>query len=1030
MRQKLLFITVLLLFSIPVYLFGQSAGKIVGVVTDKSSGEPLPGVNISIEGTTYGAATDVDGFYVILNVPVGVYDVRADFIGYGEIVQSGLRVSASVTTELNFELEEAAVEGQAVVVTAAKPLVEKHVTQSVSLVTSEDLENIPVRGFNSVMSLQNSVVVQDGNVHIRGGRNEEVGYYIDGAASNNPLSNTQSVYIIQEAVEEFQVLAGGYTAEFGGSNSGIIRTEYKTGARDWHFSLDFQTDKFADAEDGGTFLSTNSYGHHIGTGTVSGPLGTDKIRLFLAVENTDQDDRRRRFSEGFNFTRIDVNRSNPDVVAGHPDTVNLVYPDGFTPNSAFERWATNGTLLFDYSPISFRVSGSWFNSKTFGNRNPQMNLLNTRNGYVNNQSLLLSGKLTHVLNPKTFYNITFSYFDREDERRDTWFEGNWQDWFNGTKIAQIDPSVEYRKVNDTDQVAWLVPFAHNFNGIPFTPNGYTPMFTTGVPSLTGSGNSGGAFYLLREQQYLGGALDFVSQIGRHHELKVGVNTRLYTARQFSILPSVMKLTEQFTSGNAESVNPGIWASQGTFDGYGYDIYGNKADDDFTYGDSVFVDAPRKPSFTAVYVQDKIEFNDLIINAGLRWDLINTDDKRLVNPVDPEFDSRTNLLRPSAFEDVPTFSQVSPRLGVSFPVSEKTVFYGQYGKFIQATELNDIYYGIQGFSRSIVNPGFSDQTPVGYGLEPIRTTSYELGFRQQLGQSAAFDITGFYRNDKGQIRVERITAPASSRISTYNLLTNGDFVTTRGLEFKFNLRRVNRLQAQLNYTLTKAEGTGSSENAYVGAIERSTNAPTRVSPVDFNQQHKGSILLDYRFGRNDGGPLLSQLGANVIFSFNSGHPYTFVDFPPGGQINAYNAGVDYMDDVRTREALEPVGSSTTPWNFLTDLRLDKTFAIGSSLDVTLYARVNNLFNTKNTINVFQATGSPDDDGYLSRPNYSDGFISQAEALGLLNGHAGGAEEYVELFRQVNLVNGGAYFAELNQELFDNPRQIFFGLKLAY
>ncbi len=68
MKQKLLFLTVLLVISMPVFLFGQSAGKIVGVVKDKSTGEPLPGVNVSIEGTTYGAATDVDGFYVILNV--------------------------------------------------------------------------------------------------------------------------------------------------------------------------------------------------------------------------------------------------------------------------------------------------------------------------------------------------------------------------------------------------------------------------------------------------------------------------------------------------------------------------------------------------------------------------------------------------------------------------------------------------------------------------------------------------------------------------------------------------------------------------------------------------------------------------------------------------------------------------------------------------------------------------------------------------------------------------------------------------
>ncbi len=1018
MKIKLLIVALLL--CLPAFMFAQSAGKLVGVVTDKSSGEALPGVNVLIDGTTYGAATDVDGFFVILNIPVGVYDVRANFIGYSDVVITGIRVSASTTTEANFEMDEASVQGQAVVVTATKPLVEKHVTQSVSLVTSEDLENIPVRGFNNVMALQNSVVVQDGNVYIRGGRTEEVGYYVDGAASNNPLNNTQSVYIIQEAVEEFQVLSGGYTAEFGGANSGIIRTEYKTGARDWHVSLDFQTDKFADGENGGEFLGTQSFGHHVGVATISGPLGTDKIRLFAAVENTDQDDRQRRFSEGWDFTRIDVNANSANFQAGHPDTFNISYPNGFTPLSGFERWAVNGTLLFDYSPISFRVSGSWFNSKTFGNRAPQLNVLNDRNAFRNNSSVLLSGKLTHVLNPKTFYNVSVSYFDREAERRDTWFGGDWQNWFNGNLISErTNGEVQYRKTLQSDLNAWLPPFAHQLNGIPFAPRGYTPMFLSGVADAAGSGNTGGAFYTLDDQKYIGGALDFVSQIGRHHELKIGINTRRYTARNFQILPSVMKLTEQFTSGDPTSVPAGIWASQGTYDGYGYDLYGNEIDEFVSIGDSVFMDAPRNPQFSAVYIQDKIEFNDLIVNAGLRWDIMNTDDQRLIDPGNPSVDTRTGLIRPESFEDVPVFSLVSPRIGVSFPVSEKTVFYGQYGKFVQTSELNDVYYGSYGFSNQITAGGSFFTAPIGFGLEPIKTTSYEVGFRQQLGNNAAFDVTGFFRNDKGQINVIQQRVPASSQISSYNRIVNGDFVTTRGLEFKFNLRRVNRLQGQLNYTLTKAEGTGSGETAYLGAIARNTPVPTRVSPLNFNQEHRGSIILDYRFGRNDGGPILSRLGANILFSFNSGHPFTFVDFAPGGQINPFDAGVDYMFDTRTREALEPIGSSTTPWNFLTDLRLDKTLSLLSNLDITLYARVTNLFNTKNTINVYQGTGNPDDDGYLSRPDYSQSFID-----------ANGGEEYVDLFRQINLVNGGAYFSKLNLELFDNPRQIFFGLKLAY
>ncbi|MEZ4764160.1 MAG: TonB-dependent receptor [Calditrichia bacterium] len=329
-KTKVLLLALVLAIA-PLYLFAQSSGKVVGVVKDKTSGEALPGVNISIEGSQYGAATDVDGYFVILNVPVGVYDIRANFVGYGDVVQQGVRITADKTTEVNYSLEEAAIEGQAVVITAEKPLVEKYTTQSVSLVTSEDLENIPVRGFNQVIATQNSVVVQDGNIHIRGGRDDEVGFYIDGASSVNPLTNTQSLYIIQEAVEEFQVLAGGYTAEFGGANAGIVRTELKTGGKNMKFSVDFQTDKFAD--EGKTFLGTHSYRHHTGVATISGPLFNDKISFFIAGENAFQGDRAVRFSEGFDLVDltggplVDINPGNSvkDTISAY------VYPDGFTP---------------------------------------------------------------------------------------------------------------------------------------------------------------------------------------------------------------------------------------------------------------------------------------------------------------------------------------------------------------------------------------------------------------------------------------------------------------------------------------------------------------------------------------------------------------------------------------------------------------------------------------------------------------------------------------------------------------------------
>lgn len=1006
MKAKLRWI--LLLISLPALLFGQSSGKLVGVVKDKGTNEPLPGVNISLEGTTMGAASDVDGYFVILNVPVGTYTVRANFIGYQDVMMEKVRVSADVTAEVNFSLSETAIEGQAVVITAEKPLVEKHVTQSVSLVTSDDLENMPVRGFNNVIATQNSVVVQDGNVHIRGGRHDEVGYYIDGASSIDPLTNTQSLHIIQEAVEEFQVLAGGYTAEYGGANSGIVRTELRTGSNRYKLSLDVQTDKLADA--GEEFLGTYSYRHHNAVATLSGPLLNNKLRFFVAGENAYKGDRSVRFTEPFTLNNlIDSNPENPRVAAGLPDTISSYgLPGGFTPQREEDLWALQGTLLFDLSPLQFRLSGSYSdqtqqfssfyeNAQVGSSPNtPLLNLLNERSFDDRFSNLLLTGKMTYILDTKSILDASVSYFNSVLDREDSYFGNNWQQWWDSSAVSQhTGGAVNYAS-------RWRPEQNYIFNGIYFARDG--------APYRD---------YRVQNQNYLSGALNFVTQANRHHELKAGGEFRQYNLRRFTIRSNAMNTLATFNVDRIEDVPVETWISQSVPNNYGYDIYGNETDGNIFNEDGIQIgEKPKKPAFGSVYVQDKIEYDDLIINAGLRYDYFDSQGRELRNPTNPQRDLETRQILDSEWRDKKVFQHLSPRLGFSFPVSEKTVFYMQYGKFIQLPELETMYAGVQRYNYEYIAAGISFLDPTGYGLDPIRTTSYEIGFRQQMGPVAAMDIAGFYRNVKGQVQVDRITPDASAGLVPFNILVNGDFTTTKGLELGLTLRRINRLQGRLNYTLTEAEGTASSRNAHVSAFEQNTPRPTIINPLNFSQKHRGSVSLDYRYGQNEGGAVLQNLGLNTLFTFNSGHPYTFARSEVG-QAGPYTAGTNYMNDTRSRRALEGVGSSTTPFNWNVDLRLDKTFRLSDRLAATAYMRVNNVFNTKNVINVFAATGSAEDDGFIDNLEVSQAYID-----------ANGGEDYVNMYRAINIDNGQAYWDELNLELYGSPRQIFFGLKLNY
>ena len=162
-------------------------------------------------------------------------------------------------------------------------------------------------------------------------------------------------------------------------------------------------------------------------------------------------------------------------------------------------------------------------------------------------------------------------------------------------------------------------------------------------------------------------------------------------------------------------------------------------------------------------------------------------------------------------------------------------------------------------------------------------------------------------------------------------------TTKGVEFKVTLRRINRIEADINYTYSDARATGSTPTSLAGTVagsQVSDFTPKYIFPVNFNQTHKGSVTLDYRFAKDDGGPVLEQLGLNVLMEFNSGNSYT----------RLYYTG-ESIADSRFRTPLELIGESTTPTYFRIDTKLDKTITLGP-VDMNIYVYVTNVLNTKN------------------------------------------------------------------------------------
>jgi len=186
-------ICVLILVLLPFVLFAGNTGKIRGTVLDKETGEALPGANVLVVGTQMGATSDVNGNFMILNVPPGTYVLKATFVGYTQVSMSNLKVVPDVTTESNFKLPQVALEGETITIVAEKPLVDKNVTNYTKTVWAEDLENLPVRSVQNVVATLAGAVQQGGNLYVRGGRSHETARYVEGMMTSSIVDGGENI---------------------------------------------------------------------------------------------------------------------------------------------------------------------------------------------------------------------------------------------------------------------------------------------------------------------------------------------------------------------------------------------------------------------------------------------------------------------------------------------------------------------------------------------------------------------------------------------------------------------------------------------------------------------------------------------------------------------------------------------------------------------------------------------------------------------------------------------------------------------
>lgn len=249
--SRVLLASLILLLIFAATLWSGTTGKITGVVIDEGNKEPLPGATVQIVGTKLGAITKDNGFYVILNVPPGSYDLKVSFIGYQEVLMQQVKISADITTTVDSKMKATAVELPTEIIRAERQMIERSVTGNLRRIDSEAIQNMTVKTVDELLATQVGFITHNGELHVRGGRANEVLYVVDGVATRDPLGGLGAVRggmnVPSSDVEEVSILKGGFDAEYGNATSGIINIVTKEGNNiSTKGSIEYLTDDFGD----------------------------------------------------------------------------------------------------------------------------------------------------------------------------------------------------------------------------------------------------------------------------------------------------------------------------------------------------------------------------------------------------------------------------------------------------------------------------------------------------------------------------------------------------------------------------------------------------------------------------------------------------------------------------------------------------------------------------------------------------------------------------------------------------------------
>ncbi len=849
-----------------------TTGNLKGKITDVSTGEALPLVNILIVGSGRGQVTDSKGEYFVKDITPGTYVLRVSLLGYQTIEAKNVSIEADETAAYNFKLASTDIELEGVTVVGQPPLVDVTKTAGDQTFNRDKIEQLPnLKGVEDVLGLQAGVVKFGNRTFLRGGRANETVVLVDGIpvndvtgrvgaagtstvneklgqlySGNTTAGVSGALSVPANAIASVSVQSSGLDAEYGNAQSGVVNVTTRTGGDNYAGALQYRTDNLTGA----------SFDEHYFAADLGGP---EPVTAYLLPALGVAVPGKASFFVSSTFNQFDGPYSYNTSGFYQPLTRKIRFGGIF------------GNLLND---IGF----------TYIDRQDNTFAFNSKLSYEAGESDHFA--FSYRANAETAHPLSgyYTWRERYDSTTST-LELKTQNVMQWTHVfgtnSLVKGNISRQEIDRTESVGDLIPSEYSIVTDPLlrdvNDDGFIDLGTS-----QGWSTSNTAVWNFK--------VDFNSQIHPLHFLKTGAEFYYEHIQSTAI------------SRPNDPSRPPDTTGQGAYPGYGFVRWVSN----------------NIPSHGALYAQDNIELPGINIHFGLRYDFFYLG-KQVFDPQFIESWESLTLLKADWVDHESFLSQalrgnVSPRLSIGYPISTRTVFYFNYGHFLQYAERDQLF-------RPPVDATLSDNYVGNPALKPQRTVQYEAGFDQLVFDDLSLGIRGFYKD---------IFDLVASRKTRDNVWVNLDYASARGFEIILTKQVTNNYSGSIGYTFQLAKGRSS--DPFQAVLNPQFLGLPRETRVDWDQRHTLNLFLGYRVGANEDytvfGFPLNNWGASVTWNYGSGFPYT-----------PYNQGRE-LDDVYL------TNTGDGPYTSEANLSLFKGFKIAGQLNIVLTCDVINLFNRRN------------------------------------------------------------------------------------